>query len=99
MIFNKRSRLLFKDRKEAILLYSDSQFLSGVFYEMLIFADEGGAMFAESNPYHLILARQYSINKTFGTKLGRKRIRYGILPTVAILEKQQQTTALMLQPL
>ena len=34
-------------------------------------------MFAESNPYHLILARQYSINKAFGAKLGRKKIKYG----------------------
>ncbi|CAD7942798.1 unnamed protein product [Amoebophrya sp. A25] len=51
--------------------------LGCVFYEMLIFADEGGSMFAESNPYHLILARQYSINKTFGTKLSRKRIMLG----------------------
>eukprot|EP00392_Amoebophrya_sp_AT5.2_P006343 g6355.t1 len=52
--------------------------LGCVFYEMLLYDDEGASMFSESNPYHLILARQYSINKcAFGTKLSRKRITLG----------------------
>lgn len=35
-------------------------------------------MFAMSNPYQLILARQLSINKhNFGTKIHRSKIRYG----------------------
>ncbi len=53
--------------------------LGCVFYEMLVCNNESSSMFAETNPYHLILARQYSINRTaFKTKLGRKRITYGV---------------------
>lgn len=51
--------------------------LGCVCYEMLIFADEGGSMFSESNPYHLTLARQYAVNKTI---FGKDALQVPVIP-------------------